>query len=255
VILRAAILATVFLAGAALMSLEMAGFRLITPEFGSDIEVWGSIISVFLGGMALGAIIGGRLADRWPSLTLLGLILLVAGAVTLLMPLVAQPIMDWAYPGQGAPLPMEWGGGGSITTYQAPSLRWPALLAGTLLFGLPSILLGMISPYSARLFVHELGHMGAGVGEVYGVSTIGSIIGTLGTTFYLITWMGTTWLLLTNGLVLAGLAVALLAGGQIRGESIRAAWRGRGRPLLPSGQPRPACRSGRPEVLSTGGKS
>lgn len=49
---RIYIFIAVFLSGAALMSLEMAGLRLIQPEFGSDIIVYGSIISVFLGGLA-----------------------------------------------------------------------------------------------------------------------------------------------------------------------------------------------------------
>ena len=50
----------------------MAGFRLAQPELGSDIVVWGSIISVFLGGLSAGAFTGGRLADRRPSLWFLG---------------------------------------------------------------------------------------------------------------------------------------------------------------------------------------
>jgi hypothetical protein len=296
VIFRLALLGTAFIAGAAVMSLEFAGVRLVQIDFGSDIDVWGSMISVFLGGMALGAILGGRLADWWPSLTTLGLVLLVAGTTTLLLPVIGKPIKAWASPnsdlnlpprpgdsasgtttqeeqaaedeftavlGKNFRRPAEWGpaetpsataaatdttasapaapepdGGGTITVIQPPSYRWPSLLAGMLLFGLPSILLGMVSPYSARLYVHELGHMGAGMGRVYGISTIGSIIGTLGTAFYLMP-KGTTWLLILNGAVLTGLALLLLlAGGLIRGESLPAAIRSGWRPLTASGQPR-----------------
>jgi len=61
VTMRLGLLTTVFLAGGALMSLEMASFRLVEPEFGSGIEVWGSLISVFLGGLAIGAVAGGWL--------------------------------------------------------------------------------------------------------------------------------------------------------------------------------------------------
>jgi MFS family permease len=208
------LLVTAFIEGAALMSLEMAGFRLIQPEFGSDIVVWGSLISVFLGGLALGAVLGGRLADRRPSLGMLGAIVLAGGAVTLLLPLVSDAVLASMFPGEGAPLPVEWGTGdaaGGLAVYQPPDLRWPTLGAGTILFGLPALLMGMVSPFAARLFVHALGRLGTGVGKVYGVSTVGSILGTLGTAFYLTAWMGTTGLIVANGVLLVALGLALVA--------------------------------------------
>ena len=85
------------------------------------------------------------------------------------------------------------------------SMSW----AGRITLGAAAILLGMASPYAARLFVDQLRHMGCGVGEVYGVSTIGSIVGTLGTAFYLIAWMGTRCLLTSNGVLLLVLGIVL----------------------------------------------
>jgi MFS family permease len=217
--IRTVILAAVFLAGAALMSLEMASFRLVQPEFGSDIVVWGSLISVFLGGLALGAWLGGRLADRGPAMWKLALVLAVAGVVTLTLPLYADAVLDWMYPGEGAPLPAEWdragggagggAGGDQLAVYEPPDLRWPVLGAGLLLFAGPSILLGMVTPYSARLLIQSIPSLGRGVGQVSAVSTVGSILGTLATAFYLVAWMGTRWLLAANGLVLLGLGVML----------------------------------------------
>ena len=204
--MRTTLLATVFLSGGALMSLEMAGFRLLPPYFGDDIEVWGSIISVFLGGLALGAVSGGTWADRGPRLWKLGLILAAAGLAALLLPLYARPVMDWLS-GKGAPLPAEWGGDGGV--YKPPSLRWQALAAALVMFGPLTLLLGMVSPYAARLFVFGMPKMGADVGRLYGVSTVGSILGTIGTAFYLIAWMGTRGLLVSNGILLATLGVLL----------------------------------------------
>jgi len=218
--MRLGLLATVFLAGAALMSLEMASFRLVEPELGSDIVVWGSLISVFLGGLAVGSICGGRWADTRPSLARLGLILAAGGAVALAIPLYADAVLAWTYPGAGAPLPSEWGtggaGGSTLAVYHPPDMRWPALLAGVLLFGLPAVLLGMVSPYAARLFVREMPQMGTHLGQLYGVSTIGSIFGTLGTAFYLISLMGTRSLLSMNGGVLLGLGAALVVANSLR---------------------------------------
>lgn len=221
--MRLGLLGTVFLAGAALMSLEMASFRLVEPELGSDLVVWGSLISVFLGGLAIGAVIGGRWADTRPSLAKLGLILAAAGVVALAVPLYADAVLTWAYPGAGAPLPSEWGTGGAggteLAVYHPPDMRWAALLAGTLLFGLPAVLLGMVSPYAARLFVREMPQIGTHLGQLYGVSTIGSIFGTLGTAFYLISLMGTRSLLSMNGLVLLGLGAALVVANSLRRRS------------------------------------
>jgi len=210
--IRVIVLAAVFVSGAALMSLVLAGFRLVQPEFGSDIIVWGSLISVFLGGLAAGAYLGGRIADLGPSLWGLALILALAGGVALLIPAYADAVLEWTFPGQGAPLPQEWesaGAAGHLQVYLPPDLRWPTLEAGLLLFLMPSLLLGMTSPYAARLLIRAIGRVGAGVGTISGISTVGAIAGTLGTTFYLITWMGTRWLMAANGLVLLGLGAVL----------------------------------------------
>jgi len=232
--IRLLLLVTVFLAGGSLMSLEMASFRLVQPEFGSDIIVWGSLISVFLGGLSLGAFAGGRLADYGPRLWKLGAILAAAGALTLILPLpilpghaagaeresIADRALEWMFPGEGAPLPEEWETTEhqGLTIYRPPDLRWPTLGVGAILFGIPALLLGSVTPYTARLFIHSLGRVGTGVGQVSGSSTVGSIAGTLGTAFYLVTWMGTRWLIISNGLLLVGLgAVLVLADALHRG--------------------------------------
>jgi len=232
--IRLLLLATVFLAGGSLMSLEMASFRLVQPEFGSDIIVWGSLISVFLGGLSLGAFVGGRLADRRPRLWKLGAILAAAGVLTLLLPLpllpgdgagapresIADRALEGLFPGEGAPLPEEWETTeqDGLAVYRPPDLRWPTLAVGAILFGLPALLLGSVTPYTARLLIHSLGRVGTGVGQVSGFSTVGSILGTLGTAFYLVTWMGTRWLIISNGLLLVGLgAVLALADALHRG--------------------------------------
>lgn len=210
--IRTIVFVAVFGSGAALMGLEMAGFRLVQPEFGSDIIVWGSLISVFLAGLAIGAYLGGVVADALPAFWLLGAILGAAGVFALGVPLVwdgiALPLFS---PGE-APLPAEWQapGGRELLVYIPLDHRWPTLGAGALLFLLPSVLLGMVSPYAAKLLIRALGRVGSGVGKVSGVSTLGAILGTLGTSFYLITWMGTRWLLAANGLVLLALGAMLV---------------------------------------------
>jgi MFS family permease len=212
---RICTLAAAFLSGVGVMSLEIAGFRLVEPEFGSDIVVWGSLISVFLGGLALGAWAGGRLSDIRPALWKLGVVLGAAGLVALLLPLYSGAVLRWTFPAHWMPTPAEWsapGAGSDLRVYMPPDLRWSALAAGALLFGLPAVVLGMVTPYAVKLRVRAMPNLGAGVGIVSGVSTLGGIAGTLGTAFYLIGWLGTRWLFVSNGVMLlvSGLALVLM---------------------------------------------
>jgi MFS family permease len=219
---RACVFAAAFLSGAGIMSLEMAGFRLVEPEFGSDIVVWGSLISVFLGGLALGAWAGGRLSDIRPALWKLGAILAAAGLVALLLPLYSGAVLQWTFPARWAPARVEWsapGADNSLQVYMPPDLRWAALTAGALLFGLPAIVLGMVTPYAVKLRVRAMPTLGAGVGIISGVSTLGGITGTLGTAFYLVGWLGTRLLFVSNGAVLLAFGLALMIVDRLAARS------------------------------------
>ena len=89
--------------------------------------------------------------------------------------------------------------------------RYGSLLASTLLFFIPTALLGMIAPYSVRLMVDNTRHSGQVAGGLYFVSTLGSALGTLLTSFYLVLWfeMNTILITMVGVLLLAGsLAIA-----------------------------------------------
>jgi spermidine synthase len=160
----------VFFGGAVGMTLELVGSRLLAPYFGNSIFVWTSLIGVMLGFMALGNFLGGRLADRYLSSSLLFWVL--AGA--------SVSISAIAFT-EGALLPSLAGG--------SPS-RAAAVMAAVLLFAVPSTLLGMVSPYCIRLRMHAIADSGATVGSLYALSTVGSIVGTFAAGFWLIAAMG-----------------------------------------------------------------
>ena len=75
-------------------------------------------------------------------------------------------------------------------------------------FLLPMIFLGMITPYSVKLKTKKLSVVGSTAGRLYAVSSIGSITGTLVTTFYLILLAGIQLIMFLNGLVLLVLSIA-----------------------------------------------
>lgn len=183
--------AMVFVSGGVLMALEIIGSRILAPWFGSSIFVWGSLISVFLGALSLGYSLGGVAADRWPRPEYLALCLAVPALLIFL-------------------LPFYWGAVNDALIGQDLGPRWGPLLASLCLFFPPSLFLGMISPYAIKLAATALSRVGNTAGQLYAVSTLGSIAGTLGTAFFLIAWFGTQAIVHGLGAILFVLAAAVL---------------------------------------------
>ena len=160
----------VFVAGTAAMSLEFSASRLLTPVFGSTIYTWGSLIGVILAGLSLGYFIGGKLADKKPSIQKLCSIIFSAGLYIVLIPFVSTAIIEFA-----------------SNTFASPQdSQYASLLATTALLITPTFLLGIISPYAVKLATNTLSRLGNIAGNYYALSTIGSIIGTFLTVFVLI---------------------------------------------------------------------
>ena len=186
------VLLLAFTSGFIIMSVELLGGRILAPYFGSSIYVWGSIISIFMVALAMGYLIGGRLSINQPNLGLYGLFFLLAAIGLLPIVFFADNAMDAVFSAIDDP-------------------RYGSLLASTLLFFIPTALLGMIAPYSVRLMVDNTRHSGQVAGGLYFVSTLGSALGTLMTSFYLVLWfdMNTILITMVGVLLLAGsLAIA-----------------------------------------------
>jgi spermidine synthase len=187
---RAILELIVFVSGAVLLSLEIVASRVLAPYFGNSIYVWGSLIGVFLAALSIGYAAGGRLADRHPSPAWFAALVFVAGLLTIPIPLLAAPTLTWL----------------AHTALVPPHLR--PLVSAVVLFGAPSIVMGMVSPFAVRLRARTVGTMGQTAGNLYAISTIGSIAGTLGTSFVLINYLGVRALIQAQGFVLLLMAVA-----------------------------------------------
>lgn len=173
----------VFVAGAVLMGSEMTGSRILAIHFGSSIYVWGAIIGVFLVALSIGYYSGGMLADRRPTFAPLNALLLIAGGWLMLIPFYANPVCR-------------------LILRFNPGERLGPLLATFILFGGPSVLLGMVSPYSVRLAAQTVERIGNVSGSLYALSTFGSIAGTLLTAFWLVPALGVRTLLQILGVCL-----------------------------------------------------
>lgn len=149
------------------MALELVGSRILASDFGNSIFVWGSLIGVVLTALSLGYIYGGRLADRNLSYRTFSSIIFSAGLFTLFIPYLSSIVIDFV---------LKLGLGE----------RYGPLLVTTLLLGLPTFLLGMVSPYAIKLVTGSLSDLGKVAGNLYALSTVGSIAGTFATVFILI---------------------------------------------------------------------
>ncbi|MEP6887395.1 MAG: fused MFS/spermidine synthase, partial [Nitrospirales bacterium] len=164
-------LATAFITGAVVMALEILGSRLLAPVFGNSLFVWGALIGVILAAMSSGYATGGWLTDRYHSGSVLAWLLLVSGLWTFLLAGMGQPVMFQV---------AAW--------VQDP--RWGPCVAAGVLLALPAFCLSGVLPALLRLSIHDLGHVGRHTGRLIAVSTVGSLVGTWGTAFFLLTWMG-----------------------------------------------------------------
>lgn len=167
----------VFIAGAASMSTEMAASRLLTPYFGDSLSIWASIIGLILLYLTVGYYVGGLLSDRYPRPTFLYGITTVAALLIALIPLLAHPILSWA---QIAFANIDNG------------VFYGSLVTILLLFTLPTILLGCVSPFAIRMRIQQVGSAGRVSGKLYAISTAGSILGTFLPVLVLLPYLGTS---------------------------------------------------------------
>lgn len=152
----------VFVAGMVSLAIEMCGPRLMAPYFGTSLYIWANQIGFTLIYLSIGYFVGGRLADRYPSTRLLCALTAGAALSTGLIPFVSRPVLEWSVSG--------------LDSANA-SIFLSSLLAVILLFSVPTILLGMVSPFAIRLSVERVGTTGRRAGSLYALSTVGSIIG------------------------------------------------------------------------------
>lgn len=172
--------------GFLVMAVELLSGRILAPNFGNSIYVWGGVITVFMLALATGYLLGGRWSLVAPSVPRLAALLLAAAIAITPVLFLAEPLLDWLFDHLRDP-------------------RYGSLASATLLFFLPTAIAGMISPYAVRLLVDDSRRSGHYAGLLYFVSTFGSAAGTIMTSFYLVLYfeinqilaglIGISWLL------------------------------------------------------------
>lgn len=188
------------------MVIELAAVRLIAPWFGTSLVVWSNVIAVVLLGLSIGYLLGARLSRGTRPVTHLLRLLALGALATAWTPLLAQPVATWFVP-EG------------LTLDRALEVfRWGSLATSLCLFLLPAAILGGIGPLVTELVVRSTGlHAGDAGGRVLFSSTLGSLVGVFGTSYWAVPTLGMRWTFFGAALLL-GLAVTLVLWSRRRGS-------------------------------------
>jgi spermidine synthase len=182
--------------GAAVLIIEVAAVRILSPYYGASLSVFSSVLTIILTALSLGYYFGGKLADTRPRHDILYSIIGVSGVMTLTAQFLATRV-----------LPL---GEGVFSVISGP------LFFGFLFFFLPGFLLGIVSPYLIKLVGADRTHdeIGQVSGTVFFFGTAGSIVGSLLSGFILIPLLGIRHTMIGTGLslILLGIIGLILCG-------------------------------------------
>ena len=164
--------ATVFLSSACIMIIEIVAGRLIARHLGSSLYTWTTVIGVVLAGITVGNYVGGRIADKFNSRKALAFLFGLASVACVSIVVLNNLV-------------------GKFEFLLHLSLPLRVFCHISLVFLLPSTLLGTISPVVAKMALDRGLATGRTVGDIYAWGAAGSIAGTFLAGFYLIAAMGT----------------------------------------------------------------
>lgn len=194
---------SVFITGACVLIVEIVAVRVLSPYYGNTIFTTSSVITVILVALSIGYYAGGRIADKKPSLKWFFGIILVSGMMLLFFHFIGKIV-----------LPLL----GDVL-----SLKSGPLVSSLLLFLIPALLLGTLSPYAVKLQSMRQSHLGIGSvsGKIFFWSTLGSITGSLLAGFYLIPRFGLDNIFISTSVVLIVLGfIPLLFYGIKAGRAV-----------------------------------
>lgn len=235
--LRALVYLLFFASGISGLVYEIIWMRKLTLIFGCTTYATSAVLTAFMGGLALGSFLLGRVADRQSNpLRLYGVIEIGIGLSTILVMLLLLPIMDSAYVSAFRIMP---GAGAGIIAVR--------FILAILILIVPTTLMGGTLPIISKYFVRRMGTLGLEIGNLYAINTLGAMFGCFMAGFVLIRMLGETY---TVAIAVAmnlgvGLIMLILPAGssaaetEVRGQPVRSA-RGddrASRPTTPASEP------------------
>jgi|GEM_PF-4427590 len=169
----------VIINGFCMMSFEMLASKIIAPYYGNALPIWGTIISLFMVSLAIGAMIGGVISQRRANMNTLLCMLLLLALTSIYFNIFHHAILDFNH--------ML-----SVSNNAKMTLSLIALFAPF------TIVSGMITPYAIQILTNTGKQSGFTAGLVYFISTLACALGTIATSFYLVVLFSIDTIIMLN---------------------------------------------------------
>ena len=174
----------IFFVNAICMILELVASRVLSPYFGSSNLVWTAVIGIILLSSSIGNYYGGIIADKKDVNNKVKMILLFSCGFVLLIPLIQEKII-------------------LMIICLTSNVKIGAIIATILLFFVPSLYMGLLTPIILKLKLENIENAGKVSGKFYAIATIGGIFGTFLGGFWLIPKFGSVYILFMLAIVLS----------------------------------------------------
>lgn len=193
-----------FLSGISGLIYEVVWTRMLTYLFGATIYAVTTVLSAYMGGLALGSFIFGKIADKNKNnLRLYGVLEVIIGVCAIILPFALKllhPIYSFIY-----------------SNFQA-SFTTLSLLRFSLTFCIllvPTTMMGATLPVLSKFLARKKDTLGFNIGILYALNTTGAVVGCFASGFFLIEETGIRGAVLIAAVInfLVGAAAVILAKG------------------------------------------
>ncbi|MFH1321905.1 MAG: fused MFS/spermidine synthase [Bacteroidota bacterium] len=171
-----------FIEGSSVMAIELLGAKMIAPFYGNSLFVWTSVLGITLAGLASGYYLGGFVSRKFPKTHTIFYVFMIAAFWVVIMPFWANFIMK-------ATLMFGYEMGSIVSCL---CFLFP-----------PMVFHGMIPPVLINLITEDIDRSGSVSGNVYAISTIGGVLMTFFTGFFVIPYFGLKPSTFTMAVILA----------------------------------------------------